>query len=145
MGTEEASRGALWTRCIGSTPRDRRNMSRMMGLFLVWTASFVAGTQLIKRDLLPAGPIPWVVAALPTVVGIFVVVAYSRFLREADELQRLIHLEALALGFGGGWVAVCGYRILERAGAPAVDIGDAVLALAIFYSIGIVRGAWRYR
>ena len=63
----------------------------------------------------------------------------------ADELQRVIHLEALALGFGGGAIAVCGYRLFERLGAPSADISDAALALAIFYSIGLVRGSWRYR
>jgi hypothetical protein len=106
---------------------------------------FAGGSQLIKQGLLPAGPIPWVVAALPTVAGILVIVAYGRFLREADELQRIIHLEALALGFAGGWVVICGYRIFERLGAPVADIADAAIVLGLFYSIGILRASWRYR
>jgi hypothetical protein len=116
-----------------------------MRVGLAWALLFTGGSQLIKRDLLPPGAIPWLVAALPSVVGIFVLVAYGRFLREADELQRLIHLEALALGFAGGWIAICGYRIFERLGAPTADIADATIALAIFYAIGIVRGSRRYR
>lgn len=145
MSQASDPRESFWTRCVGQTPRDQRNMKRLLGIYLTWTVLFTGATQLIKRDLLPAGPIPWVVAALPSVVGIFVVVAYARFLREADELQRLIHLNALAFGFGGGWIAVSGYRVLERAGAPTADIADATIALAIFYSIGIIRGTWRYR
>jgi len=116
-----------------------------MWLYLVWELLFTGGSQLIKRDLLPGGAVPWVVAALPTIVGVLVVRAYSRFLREADELQRLIHLEALALGFGGGWIAICGYRIFEHAGAPTADIAEGTIALAVFYSIGLIRSTWRFR
>ena len=145
MSEREASPGSFWARCVGNTARDRRNLKRLLWVSLAWAVLFTGGSQLIKRDLLPGGAIPWVVAALPSVVGIFVLVAYARFLREADELQRVIHLQALALGFGGGWVAVCGYRIFERVGAPTADIADATLALAVFYAIGIVRGTWRYR
>ena len=145
MSEREASHGPFWARCMGTTPRDRRNLRQLMWLYLTWAILFTGVSQLIKRDLLPAGAVPWVVAALPSIVGIFVLVAYGRFLREADELQRVIHLEALALGFGGGWIAICGYRIFERLGAPTADIADATVALAIFYAIGMVRGSWRYR
>jgi hypothetical protein len=100
---------------------------------------------LIKRDLLPDGPIPWVVAALPSVVGVFVLIAFGRFLREADELQRVIHLQALALGFGGGWFAICGYRIFERLGAPTVDVADFTIVMALLYMVGLVLGSRRYR
>lgn len=136
---------SLLARCCGTTPRDRRNLTRLLGAFLAWTVVFVGATQLIKRDLLPAGWIPWAVAAVPTIVGIYMVVQYARFLREGDELQRAIHLEALALGFAGGWFGASGYRIFERLGAPSVDILDAVMALAVFYSIGLMRATLRYR
>lgn len=141
----ETSHGSFWMRCTGGTSRDRRNLTRMMWIYAAWALAFAGGSQLIKRDLLPAGPLPWIVAALPTALGVFAVLAYGRFLREADELQRAIHLEALALGFAGTWIGVCGYRMFERLGAPAADIADAALFLAVFYALGMVRGAWRYR
>lgn len=71
--------------------------------------------------------------------------AYRRFLREADGLQRRIHLEALALGFGGGWLAVAGYRLFELLGAPPVDRGGVILVMAILYVVGLALGRWRYR
>jgi len=145
MNETGASGQSFWMRCSGSTSRDRRNLRRFFWVYAAWAVFFVGGNQLIKRDLLPAGPLPWVVAVLPPVVAIFALLAYGRFLRQADELQRAIHLEALAIGFGGGFFGVCTYRLFERLGAPSADIADATLFLAIFYAFGIVRATWRYR
>ena len=61
--------------------RPWRNLRRVLGTLAVWAVFFTGGSRLIKRDLLPAGPILWVVAALPTVVGVFVLVAFGRYLR----------------------------------------------------------------
>ena len=71
--------------------------------------------------------------------------ALGRFLREADELQRTIQLQALALGFGAGFFALPGYRIFERLGAPAADIADFTMVMAFFYVIGAFLGWRRYR
>ncbi len=135
----------FWARCGDTTARDWRNLRRVLWTLAVWAVFFAGGSQLIKRDLLPAGPILWVVAALPTVVGVFVLVAFGRYLREADELQRTIQLQALALGFGAGFFALAGYRIFERLGAPAADIADFTMVMALFYVIGAFLGWRRYR
>ena len=144
--TEEVKfRGTFWMRCAGATPRDRSNLRRALWAYVIWSVFLAGGTQLIKRDLLPDGAVPWVVAVVPSLVAVYVLVAWVRYLRQADELQRVIHLEAMALAFGGTWLGVWGYRMLERVGAPTADIADATVFLAILYGIGIVRGTWRYR
>ena len=142
---EETKLEPFWARCGDTTPRDRRNMMRLVWTLGAWAVCFVGVSQLIKRDLLPAGPIPWALAMLPSVVGVLVLVAYARFLREADELLRIIQLQSLALGFGGSFFALSGYRIFERLGAPAADIGDFGLVMAIFFTIGTLLGLRRYR
>jgi len=68
-----------------------------------------------------------------------------RHLRKADELQRAIQLHALALGFGASWLALCGYPLLERLGAPALVPGDYVVVMAVFFSLRILLGRRRYR
>lgn len=136
---------SFWARCRDTTQRDLRNSLRILAALLAWAVCFVGGSQLIKRGLLPAGVVSWAVAALATVAGIVVLVAYARYLREADELHRMIQLQALALGFGGTFVAIAGYRVFERAGAPAIDVADYTLVMVILYSIGLVVGWWRYR
>jgi hypothetical protein len=36
------------------------------------------------------------------------------------------------------------YRLAERAGAPALDINDALLAMLIAYAVGVVVGRRHY-
>lgn len=131
--------------CTDSTPRDRRNQRRLALACLGWALCFLAVTVLIREELLPDGAAPWVVAALPTLVGVFVLVAFSRFLRQTDELQRLIQLQALAIAFGGGWLVSTGYRLYERLGAPSLDIVDNISAMAVLYAIAVVVAQRRYR
>jgi len=141
----EVTKEPFWIRCGDTTPRDRRNLRRFLWIAIAWAACFLGATYVIKHDLLTAGPTLWMVAALPSVVLVFVLDAYVRFLREADELLRSIQLHALALGFGAGWLAMSGYPLFERLGAPAADIGDYTVVMAVFYSLGSVLGWRRYR
>jgi hypothetical protein len=133
---------AWW--CGGKTPRDRRNAVRVLWSTGAWAVSFVGGSELIRREIVPTGWISWLLASVPTVIAVLALLAYGRFLREADELSRKIHLQALALGFGGGWFAIAGYRVFELLGAPRVDRGTVVLVMAALYSIGIVLARLRY-
>ncbi|MEM7353851.1 MAG: hypothetical protein AAF657_23830 [Acidobacteriota bacterium] len=142
---DESTREPFLVRCGDTTRRDWRNLMRVMWTLGVWAVCFAGGSQLIKRGLLPEGPISWLVAALATVAGLFVILAYGRFLSQADELQRLIQLQALALGFGGTFFAIAGYRMFERLGAPPADLGDFTMVMAILYSLGSVLGWKRYR
>lgn len=89
-------------------------------------------------------PLGWVVAVLPALLGLLAVMSYGRYLRDADEFQRMIHLKALALGFGGGWLAVAGYRLFELLGAPAVDRGDVAMVMAGVYTVGLLYGLRQY-
>ena len=141
----ETNRESLLERCGDTTPRDRRNQLRVMWALGAWALSFTGVSQLIKRDLLPGGPIPWLLAVLPCVLGVVVLFAYGRFLREADELQKIIQLQALALGFGGTYFVLTSYRVFQRLGAPTAGIDDATLLMVILYSIAIIVGWRRYR
>jgi hypothetical protein len=145
MTESQASHGSFWMRCAGSTPRDRANLRRVLWTYLGWAVLFAGGSQLLKRHIVPDGPPSWAIAALPILAAVLVIRAYARFLREADELHRAIHLEAMALGFGGGFLGVSCYRVLERVGAPPAGIEDATIFLSLFFAVGIVRSTWGYR
>ena len=131
--------------CADTTPRDRRNQYRFLGAIFVWAVIFVAASFVLKRELLAPGPAAWLLAALPIAIGVAVVLAFARYLSQADELQRVIQLQALALGFGAGWVAMSGYPLLVELGAPAFDPGDYTLVMIVFYVIGYLHGLRRYR
>lgn len=134
-----------WMNCGDMTAQDVRNIRRFRLGVGIWGVSFIGATFIIKKELLPAGPLPWLVATLPILVGLYVLVTYSRFLRQADELQRMIQLRALALGFGAGWLFAFGYPLFERLGAPHGDYGMVILVMAICYSVGILIGRRQYR
>lgn len=125
--------------------RTDRRFGALLGTALVWMISFIGVGQVMRSELLGSGPAMWGVAALPAVTGILMLLAYERYLRVSDELQRRILLEALALGFGVGIVALCGYPVLERAGAPSVPTEVYVVPMALFYLIGYAIGCGRYR
>ncbi len=88
-------------------PEDRRNQWIATGLLFVWAVAFVGTAILIKRGVVPAGAPTYLMALVPTALGVLAVLAYMRFLRRADELLRRIqlgwtgmrsHLEAAASG-----------------------------------------------
>ncbi|MEM7583858.1 MAG: hypothetical protein AAF560_10795 [Acidobacteriota bacterium] len=137
----ETTSDSLFMRC-GDSKRDIQNALRAAGAILAWAICFAGSSQLLKREMVPEGAMQLVVAAIPSLFGIFVLIAYGRLLRESDELQRLVQLQALAIAFGGTFLAVSTYAILERLGAPRADLADAITVMAVLYAVGSVIG-WR--
>lgn len=142
---DETRRPSLLARCIDGTPRDRASSLRWLGLVTLWAICFVAATFALTRPWAPSGLAAWAVAMLPTVVGVVMVLAYVRYLRDTDELQRQIQLYALAVGFGATWLAIAGYPLLERAGAPAADVSDYSLVMAVSFVLGLLATRRRFR
>jgi hypothetical protein len=105
---------------------------------------FVAATILIGEGFIERGPVAWTLVGAAIVVMLLMVRSYMHFLRHADELLRKIQVEGLALGFGAGMVFMLGYRLLERMGAPKLDIADGVLPMVLFWAIGQYLGYRRY-
>lgn len=141
----EPRKESFWARCDDRTPRDRRNLRWVMWIFFGWAVAFTTASQLTKRGVVTEGPLAWLLAALPFLFGAGVMLAYARYLRETDELQRLIQLQALALGWGGTFFVIGGYEVLERLGAPVGEFDDATMVMAVFYVLGTVLAWRRYR
>lgn len=80
-------------------------------------------------------------------VGIGWIVAFTRFLRELDELQRKFIQDALAAALGVGWVAGFANVVADAAGLIASDVNVAVLPalLGVVYVVAIFVGKLRYR
>jgi hypothetical protein len=109
----------------------------------LWLGSFLAATVAFEIDLLP--PTTGMAVSIANgVLGVLAVASYFRLLRRADELERKIQVEALALGFGAGAVGMMAYRLAERAGAPSLDINDALLVMLLAYAVGVVVARRRY-
>lgn len=134
-----------WVRagCDGP-PGDVRNQRRFALLCLAWAVAFVAAAVLLEGAA-PTGAAAWVVALAPSILGFLAVRSYVRFVRDADELVRRIQLESLAWGFGAGALFMMGYRLLERAGAPRMDVSDPLLVMCVVWTTAQLAIARRYR
>lgn len=134
----------LISSCTGITERDRRNSRRANLWLFVWMLSFVQAVLAIKNQWISPGFVTWLAIAGSTAFGLIAVRKYMNFLREADELLRKIHLEALALGFGAGFLATFTMSLIERVRDQPFDLGDVFLVMVIFYVIGVIVGTRRY-
>lgn len=145
LPSTEGSGGVAWWRCAAQmTPTDVRNMRRFNAWTFVWAAAFVAASFILKAGLVPAGAAAIAVALFPTLLGLMMIRAYLRFIRRADELVRKVQLEGAALGFGVGVLFAVGYGLLERAGAPKLDVSDSIMPMVLAWAIGQVLAWKRY-
>ena len=85
------------------------------------------------------------IALVPMVPAFFVLVAFVRFLGRVDEMQRLIHLEALAFAFGGTALLTFSYGFLQNAGFPSLSWFCVWPLMAVLWVIGQAWATRRYR
>ncbi|MEM1202247.1 MAG: hypothetical protein AAGN66_03355 [Acidobacteriota bacterium] len=133
-----------WAAC-GGPRKDHRNMMRLLAALATWAVCFVGSSQLLKRGLIEPSPLGWLVGLTPSVAALVALFAFARYVREADELQRLIQLQAMAVSLGGTFFAIAGYQVLEKLGAPALDANDYTLVMSGLYTLGILVGWRKYR
>ncbi len=131
------------------TERDRHNKVAHVRWSVALSVSLVASTFVLKAGLAGSAGLKWAIAALPIALWVPWLLAYMRFLREADELVRRIQLEGVAVGF---WVGIgfgIGYPLLEHAGLPALDasmtIAVMLAAMLLGYAVGRFRASKRYQ
>jgi hypothetical protein len=126
------------------TDRDARHL-RIFNYWVLSTALvFAAATVLLGGNILDPQPLGWIFPLLALILGIAAVRAYVVFLRNADELLRKIHLEALAFAFGAGAVFMPVYRLCERLGAPKLDSIDPLIVILLAWALGQWLGIRRY-
>jgi hypothetical protein len=117
----------------------------------LWTVAWTATLALAKFgprllwDSQPAAT--WAAVAINLAVGVGWIIAYARYLRGIDELQRKINQDALAVTLGVGWVAGFAYVVADAADLITYDVNVAVLPvlMAVVYMLTIVVGQLRYR
>lgn len=112
---------------------------------LAWAICFTVAMRVLKEGVVTSPPYTWVIAAVPSVAAVGILVGYTRYLRHLDELKRLIQLQAMGWGFGGGFFVICGYLLFVPLGAPEVHTGTLAAIMPVLFAIGTLVGSWRYR
>ncbi|HEV7240858.1 MAG TPA: hypothetical protein VGQ36_16590 [Thermoanaerobaculia bacterium] len=125
------------------TARDGRNYRVFTWWMTAAMLTFAAATILIDGNFIPTAA-GWALTTATAILMVAAMRSYIVFLRNADELLRKVHLEALAFAFGAGLVAMMCYRLCERLGAPKLDVNDGGLVLFIVWIGGQWIGARRY-
>ena len=129
------------------TPRDQRNTLTSAIWQGLWVFSVIGIETLFdfRPELVPAGVLHWLVAALPLLIGAGALWFWLRYLREADELQRRIQLNAVALGFGVTFIWITSYSALAGAGAPTLRHNLHMMPGLGAYILARLYGRWQYR
>jgi hypothetical protein len=128
----------------GTTPRDKRNLKRYVGLMFLWAVVYVGSNFVLRGAYVEPVPLRWLIALMPSIFGAIAVSAYWRYLREADELMRAIELKALALAVSVGFIVLPAVELI-KAGVPLeFDLNVTMLVMAGFYSFGVVKGRKDY-
>lgn len=144
--SEETTEPTAMLACGDATPRDRRNLRHYQTMLALFALSYVAAATLLRSGVVSHEGAGWFVALTPSLVALLPVAAFMRFLSDADELQRLIQLQALATGLAAGFVLWPALRLLDRLGLAGPAWYDALsLAVISSYVVGIVRSRSRYR
>jgi len=128
-----------------ATERDRRNQRHIIYWSLAWVVPFLGVNLAITNDWIESDSLAFAATAVVTGLGVGVLLAYRRFLTNADELMKKVQLDALALTVGVGVVSGFSYTLLERAGIVAeAEAMTLVMVMAVTYITGIVVGLRRF-
>ncbi len=84
-------------------------------------------------------------ALAPVIPIIFAMIAFMRFMRRIDEMQRRIQFEALAFGFAGAGVITFSYGFLELVGFPHISWIFVFPLMIALWGIGSGIAARRYQ
>jgi hypothetical protein len=81
-----------------------------------------------------------------TGIGIGLIFAYKRFLKDLDEMERQIQLESLALSVGVTLAGFSSYSILDKANIlPSLHPSYLIVLMSLTYMAGLIIGRIRYR
>ena len=147
---DETAQRSHWTNTFScGTPTDKRNNRLILAWSLAWAVGLTVAAQTLKGRIfdvaIGANALTWVIALVPVALFVGVLRAYLRFVRGTDELQRLIQLQALAVGFGAGLLLLMHWELFEFVGAPGMDPSDAVMVPIFAWVSSQFYFGWRYR
>lgn len=127
---------------MSSRDAGRRYVRRFVPAMIGYVVLLVPAILIINR--FPAAPWRYAVVLVPIVPLAFVARAVVGFLRETDELQRRMQLEALGFAFGVGSVITFAVGLLQIVGLPTLSWMFVWPVFAVLWVLGLALAKRRY-
>ena len=129
---------------LWGAPRDRRNSVALVIWTLIWGAAYWA-TLLTIRFGHAEGILVWGLVAASALTGAVALWAFVRFVSEADELMRRVHVNALAFGFAAGAVFQVASTITAAMGGPVYGTSEMFAVMCLAFAGKSLWNLWRNR
>ena len=112
--------------------------------FLTIGAVFASSYLLEKQPMGSTGRLA--LALLPLPFSLLMLAVYVRLVRQADEFQKKIFLESLAIAWPAAMILGMTFEYLQKAGfAMWMDVGRLWPVMAILWVPALFYSYWRYR
>ena len=130
-----------------STAQTKKNTKRLFIWSVVWVLA-TAGAAFGPKNLWNFNTWLTISAVLIHIcLGLGMIRVFKQFLLGLDELQRKIHLDAMAISLGIGLVFGCSYEMLEDIKLIPFqpEIPHLILTMSLAYVAGVVQGIRKYQ
>lgn len=126
------------------TKKNTVNLAYWTGAWLLTMALATFGPKLIWNSQ-PAISVFAII--INTVVGVGVILANKKHLNGLDEMQRKIHMDAMAIALGVTIIGGLSYSMLDTSNVISSDaeISHLVILTSVTYLISVVVGNMRYK
>ena len=121
----------------------KQYLKEMWAGLAIYAALLVGSLSILRRFEL--GVFKYLLVLAPMAGAALAVLAALRYFARIDELERKIHLDALAIAFGASVLALMSYGFLEGAGLPHLNWTWAWPVMAVMWALGSVISRRRYR
>ena len=128
------------------TARSRKNSIRIILWSLAWAVSMVVADKAELYEWYSSDLISIAAIILNGLIGVGLIFTFIRFLKDLDDLQRKIQLDALAISMGVALVGGFSYSLLVTWGFIIdEEVSDITLLMVVAYMVAIIAGQVRYR
>tara|TARA_B100000401_G_scaffold304347_1_gene209284 strand:+ start:276 stop:701 length:426 start_codon:yes stop_codon:yes gene_type:complete len=129
-----------------STAQTKKNTKRLFIWSVVWVLA-TAGAAFGPKNLWNFNTLLTIIAVLIHIsIGLGMIRVFKQFLLGLDELQRKIHLDAMAISLGIGLVFGCSYEMLEDIKLIPFqpEIPHLMIVMYLTYTVGCILGVKKY-
>ena len=130
-----------------STAQTKKNTKRLFFWGVVWVLA-TAGLAFGPKNLWSFNTWLTIIAVLIHIgIGLGMIRAFKQYLLGLDELQRKIHLDAMALSLGIGLVFGGSYEMLEDIKLIPFqpEIPHLLIVMSLTYAVGAILGIRKYQ